>query len=110
MFHCDEVMATTMLLYTKEYANAAIVRTRNDQLLDQLDIICDVGSIYDPERKRFDHHQRSFNVTWDWPAKKEKVKVQTEQQSPEEPLKRKYEEIKLSSAGLIYKHYGKEVL
>ena len=30
MFHCDEVMATTMLLYTKEYANAAIVRTRND--------------------------------------------------------------------------------
>ena len=27
-FHCDEVLATTMLLYTKQYKNSIIVRTR----------------------------------------------------------------------------------
>jgi hypothetical protein len=34
VFHCDEVLATTMLLYTREYANSIIVRTRNDEVLD----------------------------------------------------------------------------
>ena len=55
-FHCDEVLATTMLQYTKEFANAIIIRTRNEDVLKQLDIICDVGSIFDPAARRFDHH------------------------------------------------------
>lgn len=90
VFHSDEVLATTMLLYTKEYANGAIVRTRNDQVLDTLDIVLDVGSVFDPEKKRFDHHQRSFDTYWN------------------EDYQNKG--IKLSTAGLIYKFYGKEVL
>jgi len=28
-FHCDEVLACTMLLYTEQYANPLIVRTRD---------------------------------------------------------------------------------
>ena len=47
VFHCDEVLATTMLLYTKEFENSAIIRTRNQEVLDQLDIVCDVGAVID---------------------------------------------------------------
>ena len=28
-FHCDEVLACTMLLYTEKYANPVIIRTRD---------------------------------------------------------------------------------
>ena len=28
-FHCDEVLATTLLLYTNQYKNSVIIRTRN---------------------------------------------------------------------------------
>ena len=41
-----------------------IVRSRNDEILDQLDIVCDVGAVFDPEKKRFDHHQKSFATYW----------------------------------------------
>ena len=37
-FHCDEVLATTMLLYTKEFSNSVIVRSRDQEMLDKLDI------------------------------------------------------------------------
>lgn len=56
MFHCDEVLATTMLLHTKEFADSIIVRTRNFEVLDQLDIVVDVGDKFDPAANRFDHH------------------------------------------------------
>lgn len=56
VFHCDEVLATTMLLYTDRFRDAAIVRTRNDAVLDTLDIVCDVGAVFDVEKLRFDHH------------------------------------------------------
>jgi len=47
----------------------------------------DVGAVYDPNIHRYDHHQRGFMQTFD-----------------------KDHAIKLSSAGLIYKHFGKEVI
>eukprot|EP00347_Sterkiella_histriomuscorum_P010961 403374276 len=92
VFHCDEVLATTMLLYTHKFQNAAIVRTRNDAVLDTLDIVCDVGAVFDVEKNRFDHHQKSFNTYW--------YDSDTAENGG----------IKLSSAGLIYKYFGKEVL
>ena len=49
-FHCDEVLATTMLLYTDAYKSSVIVRTRQEDVFDRLDIVCDVGAIYDHER------------------------------------------------------------
>ena len=64
VFHCDEVLATTMLLYTSRYRNAAIVRSRDQQVLDTMDIVCDVGGEFDAEKLRFDHHQKSFNTYW----------------------------------------------
>ena len=33
-FHCDEVLASAMLRYTKEYEHAALVRTRAQEVLD----------------------------------------------------------------------------
>ena len=33
-FHCDEVLATSILLYTQEFANSIIVRTRDQSILD----------------------------------------------------------------------------
>jgi len=89
-----------MLLYTSEYENAIIMRTRNQEVLDQLDIICDVGGIFDPSKNRFDHHQRSFNMAWH-----EDENNPIDETLAEQPFK-----IKLSSAGLVYKYFGKEVI
>ena len=46
-FHCDEVVATMMLLYTEEFKNSMIVRTRVDSVFPKLDIVCDVGGVFD---------------------------------------------------------------
>ena len=110
-FHCDEVMATSMLLRTKEFENSIIVRTREQDILDQLDIQCDVGAVYDPSKNRFDHHQRSFTTHW-WTEEDEKTaqanKVAEENGEPVNEIKKPI--TKLSSAGLIFKHFGKEVI
>ena len=76
------------------------MRTRNQEILDQLDIVCDVGAVFDASKKRFDHHQRSFNMAWH----------EDENQPIDETLAEQPFKIKLSSAGLIYKYYGREVL
>lgn len=49
-------MAMSLLLRTNEFKNSIIVRTRDEDILKQLDLLCDVGSIFDPDQKRFDHH------------------------------------------------------
>ncbi len=35
-----------------------IFRTRDQKILDTCDVVVDVGGVYDPERHRYDHHQR----------------------------------------------------
>ncbi|MGI9525991.1 MAG: MYG1 family protein [Weeksellaceae bacterium] len=56
LFHADDVFAVATLLLV--YPGAEVVRTRNPDLLDTCDIVVDVGGVYDPEKGRFDHHQR----------------------------------------------------
>ena len=92
-FHCDEVLACSMLLYTEAYGSKKplIVRTRNQELLNKMTCCCDVGGTYEPEKQRFDHHQRTFEEIW-------------RKGDPKLP------EIKLSSAGLIYRHFGHEII
>lgn len=34
-----------------------------EQVLDECDIVVDVGATYDPKKHRYDHHQRGFNDT-----------------------------------------------
>jgi uncharacterized UPF0160 family protein len=50
-----------------------------------------VGATFELEKKRFDHHQREFTETFYGSDKPNRT-------------------IKLSSAGLIYKHYGMQIL
>ncbi|KAG0194084.1 hypothetical protein DFQ28_001576 [Apophysomyces sp. BC1034] len=65
---------------TNEFRGASLVRTRDEAKLTECDVVVDVGGVYDPQRRRFDHHQAGFKETF-----------------------HKKSAIKLSSAGLIYK-------
>lgn len=63
-FHCDEILAVFLLSQHPEFRNHKVLRTRDQQLLDQCDIVVDVGSVFDPAKKRFDHHQSTFQETF----------------------------------------------
>jgi len=85
-FHCDEALAVAMLKSLPQFEKSVIIRSRDPALLEKCEIIVDVGAEYDPERLRFDHHQKTFSGVFDGFS------------------------TKLSSAGLVYKHYGKELV
>ncbi|RDD39169.1 UPF0160 protein C27H6.8 [Trichoplax sp. H2] len=90
-FHCDEALACYMLKTLPEYTSAEVIRTRDEKLLDTCDIVVDVGGIYDHDKNRYDHHQRTFDGTM-------------------QSLGSLNYQTKLSSAGLIYLHYGRRVI
>lgn len=80
-FHYDEILATAFLM--EIFSNSTVVRTRDENIINSGDIVYDVGSVFDPSTYRFDHHQRTFNETYS----------------------SEYD-VKLSSAGLIYKYFS----
>lgn len=59
-FHADEVTACALLIVFGRIDRALIIRTRIPEVLDGCEYVCDVGGIYDPSRKRFDHHQIDY--------------------------------------------------
>ena len=59
-FHADEVSACALLLVFDLIDQDKIFRTRDEALLQDCEYVCDVGGIYDPAIKRFDHHQNSY--------------------------------------------------
>lgn len=64
-FHCDEVVACFMLKQLPEYENSDIFRSRNDKALrEKCDIIVDVGNEFDHAKKWYDHHQLTFQDTF----------------------------------------------
>ncbi len=94
-------MAVYLLRLTEEFKDADLVRTRdpakcrspppnspktktelNKSSVAPLDIVVDVGGIYDPKAHRYDHHQRGFTEVFGYGG---------------------FDRIKLSSAGLVYK-------
>lgn len=60
-FHCDEALGVALLRRTAAYADAKVVRTRKQEVLDKCDVVIDVGGVYDAASNRFDHHQKQFN-------------------------------------------------
>ncbi len=84
-FHLDEVTAYTILNYL--YPNNQLIRTRDPTLIATANLTIDVGGVYDANQGRYDHHQLDFTDTFN-------------DQS----------QIKLSSAGLIWKHYGRQLI
>ncbi|KAF4636238.1 hypothetical protein G7Y89_g1836 [Cudoniella acicularis] len=85
-FHADEALAVYMLRLLPTYHSSQLVRTRDPALLQTCHTVVDVGGEYDPAANRYDHHQRTFNTTF-----------------PNRPTK-------LSSAGLVYMHFGKAII
>lgn len=86
-FHCDEALAVGLLRLLPAYSSSTLIRTRDPAVIATGDVVVDVGGVYDPSAHRYDHHQRGFDTTL------------SEEHST-----------KLSSAGLVYKHFGKDVI
>ncbi|MDB6081256.1 MAG: hypothetical protein JWO53_528 [Chlamydiia bacterium] len=59
-FHADEVTACALLRFFDLIDKDKIIRTRDVERLDKCEFVCDVGGIYDPQKKRFDHHQVDY--------------------------------------------------
>lgn len=59
-FHADEVTACALLLVFGKIDRDKIVRSRDLKALSECEYVCDVGGVYDPEAKRFDHHQSAY--------------------------------------------------
>lgn len=56
-FHSDDAMACMMLTrYTPKFKNADIIRTRDLSVLAELDLVVDVGGLFDVKLNKFDHH------------------------------------------------------
>ncbi|MCB9666451.1 MAG: MYG1 family protein [Alphaproteobacteria bacterium] len=58
-FHADDVLAFALLRAFVD-DEATVVRTRDPEVLDTCDVVVDVGGSYDPEARRFDHHQGTY--------------------------------------------------
>jgi uncharacterized UPF0160 family protein len=80
MFHTDDVLAVAILNEIFPYAN--VVRTRDKAVLDMCDYVVDVGDVYDPNCRRYDHHMAN------------------------PPMYEEFPDIPLSSAGLVWLHHG----
>lgn len=85
-FHADEALAVYMLRLLPAYESSQLIRTRDPARLATCHTVVDVGGEYDAATNRYDHHQRTFDTTF-----------------PNRPTK-------LSSAGLVYMHFGKAII
>lgn len=59
-FHADEVTACALLILHGLVDKDQVFRTRDAVLLSRCDFICDVGGIYDADKRLFDHHQADY--------------------------------------------------
>jgi len=59
-FHADEVTATAFLIVYDLVNKDRIYRTRDFDVIEKAEYVCDVGGIYDEKTKRFDHHQVEY--------------------------------------------------
>lgn len=90
VFHADEVHGAMLLLnYVSQFKGAKLIRTRDMNILKTLDIVIDVGHEYSLENLRFDHHQKGFHEVYD---------------------PKGFNKVKLSASGLIFKHFGGEII
>ncbi|KAL1639819.1 hypothetical protein SLS58_007563 [Diplodia intermedia] len=86
-FHADEALAVYLLRTLPTYDASPLVRTRDPAVLETCHTVVDVGGVYDHTKNLYDHHQREFDAYF--PGRSA---------------------TKLSSAGLVYKHFGKDII
>ena len=89
-FHLDDILCCYLIssLYGERYNNKVIIHRSVDagKDLDNCDFVMDVGMEYDHTKRHYDHHQKDFNETYN------------------------NRNFKLSASGLIWRHYGKEIV
>lgn len=59
-FHADEITACALLVLFNLIDEDKIIRTRDPSVLATCEYVCDVGKIYNPDKKLFDHHQIDY--------------------------------------------------
>lgn len=59
-FHADEVTACALLALYNLIDLDKVMRTRDPKVLDLCEYVCDVGGVYEPSIKKFDHHQADY--------------------------------------------------
>lgn len=79
-FHADDVFGTALMLQL--FPGAEVVRTRDEAIIAEADVVYDLGGVFDPEKRRFDHHQQGSPV--------------------------RENGIVYSGFGLLWRHYGRE--
>lgn len=84
VFHADDAMACAIVrsYYRLQCVCVRFVRTRDPQVIANADVAVDVGGVSDPEKGRFDHHQR------------------------EGAGRRGEDGVPYAAAGLVWRHYG----
>ena len=86
-FHCDDVTGCVFLKFTNEFKHHRVIRTLSEEEMNKCDLVFDVGGVYDHSLRRYDHHQKGFKETF----------------SPNH-------KVTLSGCGLLFKHYGEEIV
>lgn len=59
-FHADEVFAIAVLkiYFANTGKEMELIRTRDQEIFDKCEMVIDVGNVYEPDKGRFDHHQK----------------------------------------------------
>jgi uncharacterized UPF0160 family protein len=99
-FQADEALGVWILRQTTAYFKSPVLRSRTPAEFEKADIVIDVGGTYDHSKQLYDHHQRGYEEKFD-------PKVKTDAEGNEVKIDRC---TKLSASGLVYRHYGKEVI
>lgn len=82
-FHADDLFACATF-YILLDGRVRVTRTREPELIENANVVFDVGGIYDPETERFDHHQKGGSGKRD-------------------------NGIEYASFGLVWKKYGEQI-
>ena len=99
-FHADDIFAcaTLSLMLEKKGEPFTIIRTRDQEIIDNGEYVFDVGGTYDAELNRFDHHQKGGAGAR--PASPSSPRVEAGQGG---------EGISYAAFGLVWKKFGEEL-
>lgn len=87
-FHPDDVFGYFLLkkAFNLNDKDVTLLRTRDENKIKSADIVWDVGLVYNPDLKRFDHHMAN------------------------PPMRPDFQDVPFSACGLIFWHYGIKIL
>ena len=95
-FQADEALGIWLLRQTPAYRSSPVIRSRDPSVLETCDIVIDVGGVYSHAELKYDHHQREYDEKFEPKVMKDGSVVQRC--------------TKLSASGLVYRHYGMDVI